>query len=365
MAKETLETLINEGRKNPKVEPADVLASSRERMKQRKADKQAMTEIDLDTAEMESEVLRLQEEVAERKRRIAAGEPPPKRDDKPSSRESLIALSMALLNNGVDPAIVGQILAGQSANGAIRNPQITLGGGVPDWMGKIVADAISSKDDVKIARVESEMKRLEDKLGAALTATTEAIKNIGKTEPVDPVTIATRQAEAIAATFNALKVIGLIPERTPQVSNSETAFRVQDRQWLHEERIGLLQTEREKIESQERLEAQKAGRWKDTLAQFPQIIGQTAAKALEDGTVERKKRRSERPEAPAGRRKRPVIYLEEGEAVATVECLECGQPISVVAGSKQALCAGCGMKYPVITKPSVSPPVTGETSNED
>lgn len=364
LAEQGRENLLNESQRKPKVSEAeDPLAVARIRSKQRKADKQAEAEIDLDTMEMKAEIARLQDEVAERDRRHAAGEPPLPRAESAGhvAKESLMAQALILMESGVDPAIIGQVLQGQSANAAIRNPQLTIGG-VPDWMGKIVTEAISSKDEVRTVKLEAEMENLKDKVADAIKAQTEAIKEIKKEEPFDPTTYAQRQFEGMKLFYDLGKQYGLIPEHTPQVSDAETGFKLQDRQWSHEERMGLLQAEQAKIESSERIETRKAQQRQEALARFPQAIGQAAAKALEDGMVARRQRQSQAEGPPTQRRRRrPVIQMEEGEEMAQVQCRECGQPITVVAGSKQAICV-CGAKYPVVITPAAaSEETTGES----
>jgi len=357
--------------KNPTEESEeDVLDKTSKSIEQSMARRQKRAEVAAGIAEAETYAAKLEEEAREVRRRIASGEPPPPRQEAPTSREYLFAQAMALMQSGVDPAIIGQVLAGQSANGAIRSPQISVGSGVPDWMGKIVADAISSKDEVKIAKVEAQMGKLEDKVTEALKATQEAIKNIGK-EPrheIDPMTYASRQAEGVKTFYEVLKGFGLIPESTtPQIPDAQLAFQLQDREWSHRERMGFLQTEQEKIAANERIEAQKARQRQEALSRFPQIIGETAAKALEDGMVARRehgegqapaRREHGEGQAPARRGRRPVINMDEGEEMATVTC-ECGAPITVVAGSKTATCGSCGVKYPVRVTPA------SEESGED
>ena len=342
--------------KNPKAEESevDILDETNKQMNLQIAQRAKRLQVQAGIADTETYVARLEEEAREIRRRMAAGEQPPSSADIPVPRDHMMAQVVALMQAGVDPGIIGQVLSGQSANGAIRNPQIALAGNVPDWMGKIVSDAISSKDEVKMAKMEGQMTRLEDKFTEALKATQEAIKNIGKPQrdEVDPMTYATRQAEGIKTFYEVLKGFGMIPEASvPQVGDARLAFDLQDRDWSHQERMGLLQAEQEKIASGERVESRKAQARQDMWAGIPQAIGQAAAKGVEDGMMTRRQNREGSTETPSRRGKKAVITMDEGEEMATVTC-ECGAPISVVAGNKTATCGNCKAKYPVRVTPA-------------
>lgn len=302
-----------------------------------------LADLDKMASHAEEDAARYKAAADEMKRRLGSPEQP-----KPATPQvtgtDLAVLVVTLLNQGVDPGIVAQVLQGQSANHALRQP-ISIGQvpNIPDWVGDIVRDALKAKDDIKTMALGNELKNLENKLGDAIKAME------GKRQARDefsPEEYARRQVEGIKAFVETLTSLGLMPQGSPQIPADQT-FAWQDRQWTHDERQTLLQIEAAKLESQERIELTKVKQRQDMVGSIPEAIGGVIAKGIADGMAERRQRQPAggAPERPRGT---PTIQVEPGEGdVVEVNCVQCGAPISVVASEPSATCAQCGLKYKV------------------
>lgn len=346
---ESRRKIMSNNPEKKKDEPEDILEQARKRSKERVAERVAMADINVTINQLETEAARLEEEAREIRRRIAAGEPRPSgvvEDKKTEAAQNrLIALSLQLISEGIDPALIGQILASQSG-GVVKVPDISGGAGVPKWMGEMMRDLIEAKGRADLEKVELELKHMKETFDHRLgEIAQQASERRGKGhEDLDPIQYAKNQALGVKAYYDTLKELDLIPERTPGIPASQT-FEYQERQWTHEERKQFMQMELAKIEAQERIEGRRLTERREALASIPEALGGIAAKAIEDGMIQRRKERGESPGRPKGI---PTIQIEPGEGdIVDVECAGCGQVISVPADSKSAACASCGMKYRV------------------
>lgn len=343
VAKERL--LGNSPKKQDETE--DVLDTVRRRSKERVAERAEMADINVTINQLETEALRLEEEAREIRRRIAAGEPRPAANAETKATEAtqskVLALSLQLLGEGVDPAVIGQILASQ-AGGVVRVPDMSNVAGAPKWMGEMMKDLIEAKSKADLDRVELELKHMKETFDHRLGEIAQAAEGRGKgREEHDPTKYAKDSAMGIKAFYDVLKELGLIPDRTPGVPANQT-FEYQERQWTHEERQEYMRVELAKIQAEERIEGRRLTERREALAAIPEALGGIAAKAIEDGMVKRRQDRGESSGKPRGI---PTIQIEPGEGdIVDVQCADCGQLISVVADSKSATCV-CGMKYRV------------------
>lgn len=221
--------------------------------------------------------------------------------------KEIISQAVILLNSGVDPKVVGQILSGTTPltvaipGGAAGGGGITFQDikGILDTFLEVKSD--KNKDSV-IADLREKVAKLESK------------GNTPPAAPLDPISYAKQSADAVSTMFQAWKDMGLIKEPAPSSGkNSVEEMRESHR---HEERMEAIKADKE-----------HKGEMRKIAAEIPRRIGRGVAQHIregEDGDSER---------------------VAAGD-IESIKCGACGKNILVPPDVGDTLiCPHCGAKY--------------------
>ncbi|MBA7635593.1 hypothetical protein ES703_43197 [subsurface metagenome] len=233
-----------------------------------------------------------------------------KKQEEAEQREKLMASAIALINSGIDPKQVGQMLLGLTPTSPAGYPPAAQGMGFEEVL-KIVTLIVGKRETDEIKGLMASLDKRIDELSKGGGARVEISK------PLTPMEYAKQQVEYIAA----LKELGLIKEPVAMTEKGESLDVVKERN-RHDERMEEVRGEKE---------------YKQTLGQvvseLPERIGRGIA-----GQV------SEEPERDRGNQGSELEYLtctEEG----------CGFRIPVPPGAvSQITCPKCGAIYQPETK---------------
>lgn len=146
-------------------------------------------------------------------------------------REEISTTAITLLGKGVDPKIVGQYILGSTPV-----TPITVAGGAAAPQGLTIKDVKEIMDMATGNKGEGELKGVLEKLTARVEA-------IGSRQPPDPIALAQQQAQAIGATYEALKTLGIIKEPVATTHEGEPLEVVKERN-RHEERLEEVRADR-------------------------------------------------------------------------------------------------------------------------
>lgn len=155
-----------------------------------------------------------------------------RREEERNLREEISATAMTLLEKGVDPKIVGQYILGSTP----ITPITVSGGAAP-------AQGLTIKDVKEIMGMATENKG-GNELEGVLEKLTAKVEAIGSRQPPDPIALAQQQAQAIGATYEALKTLGIIKEPEVRTEGGEPLEVVRERN-RHAERMEEVKADRE------------------------------------------------------------------------------------------------------------------------
>lgn len=158
-----------------------------------------------------------------------------KREEERRLRDEISATAITLLGKGVDPKIVGQYILGSTPV-----TPIAISGGMAAPPGLTLDDVKTIMDMATGNKGESELKGVLERLTAKVEA-------IGNRQPPDPIALAQQQAQAIGATYEALKTLGIIKEpKEPEVrTEGGESIEVVKEKHRHEEKMEEVRADRE------------------------------------------------------------------------------------------------------------------------
>ena len=223
---------------------------------------------------------------------------------KEDERKRLLESAKHLIESGMEPTQVGQMLLGLTPTGT--PPTVAQGMGVDDVL-KIVNLVVGKKEADELRGLISSLDKKLDDLAKSGAGKKEESK------PVDPITFARQQAEAMVAWNKAIKE--LTPERPPVTEKGEPLEIVKERN-RHEERM-------EEVKGEQRYKEKIS----ETVAEIPERIGRGIAGQISEG------------EGESGSGAGELEYLmctEEG----------CGTKIPITPETgEQVTCPKCGSIY--------------------
>lgn len=152
-----------------------------------------------------------------------------RKEDEAKRREQLTTSAIALINSGMEPAQVGQMLMGLP----VMQPGMP---GLPVAQGMTLKDVqtivgwITERKEAD--EIKSLIKDLSDKISVIERGGTAGKKD--ETKPIDPITFARQQAEAVKAWNEALRE--LMPKSPPTAERGEPIEVVKERN-RHEEKM--------------------------------------------------------------------------------------------------------------------------------
>lgn len=159
-----------------------------------------------------------------------------KEEEEARQREKLMASAKSLIDSGLDPKQVGQMLLGlPSISGAPPTPAQGMGF---DEVMKMVTFIVGKKEADELKVIIASLDKKID----------EMVKNPPhKDEPpksIDPVTFAKQQAETLRLYHATLDEMGLIPKPEPRTSDGKSLDVVKE-EHRHDERMDEIKSERE------------------------------------------------------------------------------------------------------------------------
>ncbi len=197
-----------------------------------------LAEIERMTAEAEREKRRLEADLDSiRSDRHGNGHAHGHQSDE-EERQKLTMQAVTLLNSGVDPRVVGQILAGSTPIAPITMAQPSHNG---EWMAKTVKDLVTIitgvKRDTEIEHMKEKLARMEQDLKDERMGRKHQSYN-GK--PVDPLQAASDAAQSVGLLYKTFRDIGLVREPAPAMG---TDIEVVKETHRHNERIREIDLE--------------------------------------------------------------------------------------------------------------------------
>ena len=266
------------------------------RLEQILKDKEDLAALRYSAAELERMAMQSENEASKMASTTGGGTKP---DDADAKRKEVIENAIILLNNGVDPRIVGHILSGSNSV-PFALPQ--AGSGKDELLEKLVMQMLADRKSAEMEAIKSKIEALVDKVD----------KQGSGTKPLSPAQAAAEYAHGVNATFEAFSHLGLV--RQPQTGQS----------------IEMAKEENRHKEEMERLNADRAHKEKlgEIAAEIPERIGIGLSRSF-----------TREPEGDMGMESfkcekcHTTIYVPP-EAGNTVSCGRCGQTYKRGKGEK-------------------------------
>jgi hypothetical protein len=260
------------------------------RLEQILKDKEDLAALRYSAAELERMAMQSENEASKMASTPGGGAKP---EDAEAKRKEVIENAIILLNNGVDPRIVGQILSGQNSM-PFAMPQASSD--KDGLLEKLVLKMLDEKKSAELEAIKSKIEALVDKVD----------KQGGGAKPLSPAQAAAEYAHGVNATFEAFSHLGLV--RQPQTGQG----------------IESLKEEHRHKEEMQRLDADRAHKEKlgEIAAEIPERIGIGLSRGFArepEGDMGMESFKCEKCHA--------TIYVPP-EAGDTVSCGRCGQTYS-------------------------------------
>lgn len=274
----------------------------------RAAKRYSAAELEKMALESENEAARLRGEPPKHKSYGGEEMTDEEKAKKEEERKRLLDSAKALIDSGMEPKQVGQMLLGLvPTQGAAGYPP-AQGMGLDDVI-KIVNLVTEKKETSELKAVIASLDKKVDDLARG------GGKGKDEAKPIDPITFARQQAEMTKAYVETLKDLGIIKEPVVTTEKGEPLEVVKEKH-RHEERMEEVKTDRSYKET-----------LGETLSNIPERIGRGIAGQISEGEEE---------ESNKGSALESLICQEEG----------CGTKIYITPTSgNQVTCPKCGSIY--------------------
>lgn len=257
-------------------------------------------------AEMEKMALEAENEAARLR-----GEPPKykyggsemnedRKKDEEARRQQLLTSAKALIDSGMEPTQVGQMLLGLTPTSS--PPVGAQGMGVDDVL-KIVNLVVGKKEADELKTVIASLDKKVDNMAKG------GVNKVEISKPLTPMEYAKQQKDYI----DALKSLGLIPEKSPPVTEKGEPLEIVKERHRHEERMDEIKADREYKQS-----------LANTASEIPERVGRGIAGHFAE-------------EGEGG---------SEGGGLETLECSDCHTKIYITPETGDSVtCPKCGAIY--------------------
>jgi len=225
-------------------------------------------------------------------------------DKQEQQRERITTQAVALINSGMEPQQVGQMLMGLTPTG--MQPVPAQGMNMKD-----IKEIIDTK--VSEAKESSELRSLISRLSDKIDdmAKNPQASKTEQTKPIDPIVFAQQQAETLKVYHSTLDEMGMIPHPGP-VSDKGESIEVVKEKNRHAEQMEVIKTDRD---------------YKDNITNIASTIPERVGRGIAD-------RYTEGHDESGG-----------GAKLRTIECGNCHTEIPVPPNSSQVTCPKCEAIY--------------------
>lgn len=220
--------------------------------------------------------------------------------------------------------------------------------------GKIVEKSFDNQmkpqENTELAVLKTKMEMQEMLFNKELQGIKEILLD-GKRDARSPAEQMTDNIKSMGLLMSAIK--SLQPEqKVPSATDSELAFKYQDRQWQHEEAKINAEVQKAEIASRMQVEREKLEQSRQNISMVPELIGGVIAQGVLEGFKKEPAGNNAPPPQPPAQKQ--VINLDvskskdKAHGPITIKCPDCGTPVTFVTSAKKARCSACPAFFNII-----------------